>query len=71
MEKKATLVSAVSLILVVGVALGVVAYVSTNNSGSDNSESNDSGQVSTHTKAVQAVCQNSDECERRLGSGSN
>ncbi|KAK7356264.1 hypothetical protein VNO80_15532 [Phaseolus coccineus] len=60
MEKKTTLVSAVSLILVVGVALGVVAYVSTGNED-PGSTSDDSGKVTTHTKAVQAVCQNSDD----------
>jgi len=60
MEKKTTLVSAVSLILVVGVALGLVAFVSTGND--DTSGATDSGgKVTTHTKAVQAVCQNSDD----------
>ncbi|RDX62792.1 putative pectinesterase/pectinesterase inhibitor 28, partial [Mucuna pruriens] len=60
MEKKTTLVSAVSLILVVGVALGVVAFVSTNQNGDSGDEE---GKLATHNKAVQAVCQNSDDKE--------
>ncbi|GAU40579.1 hypothetical protein TSUD_35960 [Trifolium subterraneum] len=50
------LVSAVSLILVVGVAIGVVCVV---NRTSD--KPGDDGQLNTHTKAVQAVCQGSDD----------
>jgi len=60
MEKKTTMVSAISLILVVGVALGVVAYVSTGND-EPGTATDDGGKVTTHTKAVQAVCQNSDD----------
>ncbi|ESW17100.1 hypothetical protein PHAVU_007G210300 [Phaseolus vulgaris] len=60
MEKKTTMVSAISLILVVGVALGVVAYVSTGNDD-PGTATDDGGKVTTHTKAVQAVCQNSDD----------
>ncbi|CAK8572662.1 unnamed protein product [Lathyrus sativus] len=56
MESK-VLVSAVSLILVVGVALGVVALVRTNQPG----ESAGGGELNAHTKAVQAVCQNTDD----------
>ncbi|CAJ1969601.1 unnamed protein product [Sphenostylis stenocarpa] len=58
MEKKTTMVSAVSLILVVGVALGVVAFVST---GDEDPNGDTTGHVTTHAKAVQAVCQNSDD----------
>ncbi|XP_058770332.1 pectinesterase-like [Vicia villosa] len=56
MESK-IIVSAVSLILVVGVALGVVALVRTNQPG----DSGGGGDLNAHTKAVQAVCQNSDD----------
>lgn len=66
MERK-ILVSAVSLILVVGVALGVVALVRTNGTDNDESSGND---VSTHTKAVKAVCQSTDDqkfCTDTLG----
>lgn len=55
MESK-IIVSAVSLILVVGVALGVVALVRTNQPGDSGG-----GDLNAHTKAVQAVCQNSDD----------
>ncbi|KAL5068968.1 hypothetical protein RYX36_019855 [Vicia faba] len=56
MESK-IIVSAVSLILVVGVALGVVALVRTNQPG----DSGGGGDLNAHTKAVKAVCQNSDD----------
>ncbi|KAK2456925.1 pectinesterase [Trifolium repens] len=55
MESK-VLVSAVSLILVVGVALGVVALVRTSDKPGDNGP-----ELNAHTKAVQAVCQGSDD----------
>lgn len=55
MESK-VLVSAVSLILVVGVALGVVALVRSNGPGESGG-----GDLNAHTKAVQAVCQGSDD----------
>ncbi|CAJ2628966.1 pectinesterase-like [Trifolium pratense] len=55
MESK-VLVSAVSLILVVGVALGVVAVVRTSNKPGE-----DGSQLNAHTKAVETVCQGSDD----------
>ncbi|KAG2402443.1 Pectinesterase/pectinesterase inhibitor [Vigna angularis] len=55
------MVSAVSLILVVGVALGVVAFVSTGNNDEPATSGDTTGKVTTHTKAVQAVCQNTDD----------
>ncbi|XP_014511807.1 pectinesterase-like [Vigna radiata var. radiata] len=61
MEKKATMVSAVSLILVVGVALGVVAFVSTGNDDEPATSGDTTGKLTTHTKAVQAVCANTDD----------
>ncbi|XP_027367745.1 pectinesterase-like [Abrus precatorius] len=64
MESK-VLVSAVSLILVVGVALGVVALVRTSPSGDENNHD-----LNTHSKAVAAVCQNTDDhqlCTDTLG----
>ncbi|XP_024639057.1 probable pectinesterase/pectinesterase inhibitor VGDH2 [Medicago truncatula] len=67
MERK-IFVSGVSLILVVGVALGVVALVRTNNGPAD---ANNGGELTSHTKAVTAVCQNSDDhkfCADTLGS---
>ncbi|KAK7278125.1 hypothetical protein RJT34_23150 [Clitoria ternatea] len=55
MESK-ILVSAVSLILVVGVALGVVALVRTND------DPNGGGsELNTHTRTVDQVCQGSDD----------
>jgi pectinesterase len=56
MERK-IFVSGVSLILVVGVALGVVALVRTNNGPTDANN----GELNSHTKAVTAVCQTSDD----------
>lgn len=49
------IVPIVSLILVVGVAIGVVAYVHVNNG------SNSNGEVKNHNKAVTAICQGSDD----------
>jgi len=63
MEKNATMVSAVSLILVVGVALGVVAFVSTGDEEPIAAAGDSTGKLTTHAKAVQAVCQNSDDKE--------
>lgn len=55
------MVSAVSLILVVGVALGVVAFVSTGNDDEPATSGDTTGKLTTHTKAVQAVCANTDD----------
>lgn len=61
MESK-ILVSAVCLILVVGVALGVVALVRTPQNGDDNNTNgNGSNDLNAHSKAVTAVCQNTDD----------
>ncbi|XP_061373629.1 pectinesterase-like [Gastrolobium bilobum] len=60
MEKK-RLASLASLCLVVGVvALGVVALVRTNQNGEDTSK-NDGKELSTHTKTVKAMCQDTDD----------
>ncbi|MED6120126.1 hypothetical protein PIB30_018153 [Stylosanthes scabra] len=66
------LVSAVSLFLLVGVALGIVAVVRTNYQASDTTGNN--GGLSIHSKAVKAVCQNSDDqilCQDTLNSVNN
>lgn len=61
MESK-ILVSAVSLILVVGVALSVVALVRTPQNGpNDHTSGNGSNDLNAHSKAVTAVCQNTDD----------
>ncbi|XP_028791427.1 pectinesterase-like [Neltuma alba] len=56
------LVSAVSLILVVGVAIGTVVVV--------HKQNGDSGQISSHQNAVAQMCQNTDDpkfCQQVLG----
>ncbi|KAL4356392.1 hypothetical protein S83_028340 [Arachis hypogaea] len=62
--EKTKVASAVSLLLVVGVAVGVVAIVRTNDEKVTGTTGNDGGLISTHSKAVKAMCQNSDD--RRL-----
>lgn len=64
MERK-VIVSAVSVILVVGVALGVVALVRTSGPSGEtvvpSDGTNNNNDLSAHNKAVTAVCQNSDD----------
>lgn len=55
MERR-TIASVVSLILVVGVTLGIVALVNTNENGDNNKD-----EMSTHNKAVDAICQNTED----------
>lgn len=61
MEKNKTVASAVSLILVVGVVVGVVALVRTNNDNSAAPETGNNNDINTHSKSVQAVCQNAED----------
>lgn len=55
--KSKIVASAVSLILVVGVVIGTVAIVQ-NQKGNNNTKG---GELSTHTKAVTTLCQNTDD----------
>ncbi|KAK4273322.1 hypothetical protein QN277_021748 [Acacia crassicarpa] len=58
MMNKKVVVSAVSIILVVGVTLGVIGIVSYKNKGSSNNEQQE---TNTQNKAVAYLCQNSDD----------